>query len=129
MYAVNVAPAEVPPPGVGLKTVTSLLPSETTSVAPISAFSCELFTNVVGRSDPFQRTTDVGTKSEPCTASVNAAPPKDVPPGDKEVRVGCGFGVTAMVTALDASVPGLLTVIESVPIVVRPAAGMVNPSC
>src|SRR5579872_6482997 len=66
---------EVPPPGVGLVTVTVAVPTVAISVARIDAVSFELLTNVVARALPFQLTTDVDTKPVPDTVSVKAAPP------------------------------------------------------
>ena len=55
---VNVCDPDVPPPGVGLKTVTPAVPVAAMSLARIWARSWMLLTNVVVRSVPFQRTTD-----------------------------------------------------------------------
>src|SRR5438876_1305741 len=55
---VNVCAPEVPPPGVGLKTVTDAVPAVAMSLAKICAWSWVLPTRVVVRLLPFQRTTD-----------------------------------------------------------------------
>jgi hypothetical protein len=55
---VNVTEAEVPPPGVALKTVTAAVPVAAMSVAGIAARSCVVLTNVVVRVLPFHRTTE-----------------------------------------------------------------------
>ena len=55
---VNVTEPDVPPPGVGLNTVTAAVPVAAMSLAGIAAWSCVLLTNVVVRLLPFQRTTD-----------------------------------------------------------------------
>jgi hypothetical protein len=56
---------DVPPPGAGLKTVTSAVPAEAMSPAPIDARISVEFTNVVARTDPFHRTVEAGTNPEP----------------------------------------------------------------
>ena len=58
LLIVNVEALEVPPPGVGLKTVTGAVPAVAMSPARIWAWSWMLLTKVVVRSLPFQRTTD-----------------------------------------------------------------------
>jgi hypothetical protein len=50
---VNVLPAEVPPPGEGLDTVTWSVPTETISAAEIDAVTPFVPTNVVVRALPF----------------------------------------------------------------------------
>lgn len=62
---------EVPPPGVGLNTVTAAVPDEAISEALIVAVSCPLLMNCVTRSLPFHLTTLPETKLEPLTVSVN----------------------------------------------------------
>jgi hypothetical protein len=44
---------DVPPPGVGLTTVTLAVPAEAMSAAVVAAVNCVLLTNVVVRLDPF----------------------------------------------------------------------------
>ena len=68
----TVRAAEVPPPGVGVKTVTVAVPATAMSPAEIAALSWEADTSVVGRSEPFQRTTDPYTKPEPLTVRVKS---------------------------------------------------------
>ena len=67
--------SEVPPPGVGLKTVTLEVPALTKSVAGIVALNCVAFINVVARSVPFHRTFDVLLKFMPVTVSGRSALP------------------------------------------------------
>jgi hypothetical protein len=50
---VNDWPAEVPPPGAGLKTVTLITPGATKSMAEMAAVRVLLLTNVVVRLEPF----------------------------------------------------------------------------
>jgi hypothetical protein len=66
---------EVPPPGVGLNTVTLAVPAVAMSEALIEALSWAEETYVVVRFDPFQRTTEPETKFVPFTVRVNAVPP------------------------------------------------------
>ena len=58
---VNVTELDVPPPGVGLKTVTAAVPVAVMSLARIWAWSCVLLTKVVVRSLAFHRTTEEAT--------------------------------------------------------------------
>ena len=57
----NVTELDVPPPGVGLKTVTAAVPVAVMSLARIWAWSCVLLTKVVVRSLAFHRTTEEAT--------------------------------------------------------------------
>jgi hypothetical protein len=49
---------EVPPPGAGVDTLTSAVPTLATSAAAIEATSRPALTTVVGRGDPFHRATE-----------------------------------------------------------------------
>ena len=88
---VNVCALEIPPPGVGLKTVTGAVPAVAMSLARICAWSWVLLTKVVVRVMPFQRTTDVMAKFVPVVVSVKVAPPANALLGAIELRVGTGF--------------------------------------
>ena len=119
LLIVNVLAAEVPPPGVGLNTVTKAVPAVAMSAAVICAWSWVLLTNVVIRFVPFQRITDVMAKFDPVAVSVKAAPPATTLVGLIEVSVGAGFvAVMVNVAALDVPPPGvgLNTVTEAVPV-------------
>jgi hypothetical protein len=94
---VKVRPADTPPPGVGLNTVTVALPALATSAALIAAVSCVGDTYVVVRLVPFQRTAELGTKFVPFTVSVNAPLPADAVVGAMLVVVGTGFGPSKLV--------------------------------
>ena len=72
---VNDSAFEPPPPGAGLKTVTAAVPGFPTSLAGIAAERLVPLTNVVARFEPFQRTTELGTKPAPLTDRVKAASP------------------------------------------------------
>src|SRR5205823_1929975 len=54
----NVCGLDVPPPGAGLKIVTCAVPAAAMPAAAIAAVSCVVEAYVVGRSVPFQRTTE-----------------------------------------------------------------------
>src|SRR2546425_12357775 len=58
LLIVNVEALEVPPPGVGLKTVTGAVPAVAMSLARIWAWSWVLLTKVVVRLLAFHRTID-----------------------------------------------------------------------
>jgi hypothetical protein len=91
LVMVKVCGLEVPPPGVGLNTVTFTEAPAATSLAEIAAVNCVALTNVVVRSDPPQRTLELEMKFEPVTVKVNAGSPALAPVGDMEVRTGTGF--------------------------------------
>src|SRR5438552_2423368 len=93
LLTVNVSAPEVPPPGVGEKTVRDAVPAVAMSPAVIAACNWVLLTNVVVRAAPFQRTTDPLTKFVPFTVSVKAAAPEVAVPGDSEPIVGTGLVV------------------------------------
>jgi hypothetical protein len=82
---------DVPPPGVGVNTVTLAVPAVTRSDAGIAAVNWDGDTYVVGRLMPFQRTTEVGMKFDPLTVSGNAAPPTDADVGAMLVVTGTGL--------------------------------------
>jgi hypothetical protein len=88
---VNVAGDDVPPPGVGEKTVTDTEPGAARSAAVIAACSCEPLTNVVARADPFQRTDEDDTNPDPLTVSVIPDPPAGVLDGESDETDGCGL--------------------------------------
>src|SRR5262249_7669462 len=90
LLTVNVTLLDVPPPGAGLKTVTCAVPATAMSPAGICAVNCVELTKVVGRSAPFQRTTEPLMKFVPVTVKVKAAPPVITAFGFKLVSVGAG---------------------------------------
>src|SRR5688572_4617438 len=102
---VNVALPEVPPPGVGLNTVTVRLPWLAMSLAEMLAVSCVADTKVVVRFEPFQRTVEAATKLVPLTVSVKAGPPAGVVFGASEPTVGTGFDAALMVNVRLPEVP------------------------
>jgi len=72
---------ELPPPGLGLTTVTLAVPALDTIVAGTTAVNSPVFTNVVARGVPFQFTTDPCTNPAPLTVNVNPGPAGDTAAG------------------------------------------------
>ena len=95
LLIVNVFAEDVPPPGVGVKTVTEAVPAAAMSAALIWAVSWPWLTNVVVRLLPFQRTTDEATKFDPAAVRVNAPLPTAAVFGRIELSVGDGFCASA----------------------------------
>ena len=119
LLTVNVTAPEIPPPGVGVNTVTDGVPPTAISAAVICAWSCVALIYVVVRLLPFQRTTDVIAKFVPVAVSVKAAAPAAALVGEIELSVGTGFvAVMVNVATLDVPPPGvgLNTVTEAVPV-------------
>jgi hypothetical protein len=118
---------EVPPPGEGLKTVTAALPALAISVAGIEAVSWLPLAKVVGRLDPFQRTTDDEMKLLPLTVSIKAGPPAVTDEGLMPVMAGTGFEAV-IVNAIEFDAPppgdGLKTVIVALPALAMSLAGI-----
>src|SRR5215831_6019011 len=84
---------ELPPPGLGLTTVTEAVLAVAMSEAGIVAVNCELVTNVVARALPFQFTIDPDTNPVPFTVSVNPVPPGATASGTSGWLInGTGFG-------------------------------------
>ena len=123
---VKVWALEVPPPGVGLKTVTLAVPAVAMSVARIAAVSWVVLTNVVVRSVPFHLTTELEIKFVPLTVRVKAVPPAVADVGLRLVVVGTGLSGTLIVKVWELEVPppgvGLKTVTRAVPAVAMSAA-------
>jgi len=93
---VNVEKLELPP-GAGLKTVTAAVPAAEMSLTEIRALSWLLLKKVVGRSLPFQRTTELATKFWPFTSNwpftfgLRTCSPSGAQLGLREVIAGTGF--------------------------------------
>src|SRR5262245_12201714 len=123
---VKVRALEVPPPGVGLTTVTWGVPTLATSAAVIAAVSWVVLPKVVVLELPFQRTDEFATSPVPLTVSVKAGPPAVAPEGNSAVRAGAGLGAveTVKVRALEVPPPGvgLTTVTWGVPAAATSAA-------
>src|SRR5882762_6702640 len=129
---VNVCGLDVPPPGVGVNTVTEAVPAVAMSAVVICAVSCVLLPNVVARWLPFHCTMDELMKFVPVSVSVKAAPPATTLLGDREVSVGLGFGaVIVNVCGLELPPPGvgLKTVADAVPAVAMSAVVICAVSC
>lgn len=77
---------ETPPPGTN--TVTLAVPAAVKSDAGMAAVNFVAFTNVVGRSAPFQRTIEFAVNPLPFTVSVNAGLPTVALAGSSDVRIG-----------------------------------------
>jgi hypothetical protein len=88
---VKVSPLEVPPPGVGVETVTVAVPLAAMSALVICACSWVLDTKVVGRALPFHCTAEREVKFVPLTASVKLALPAGAELGLIDAAVGTGL--------------------------------------
>jgi hypothetical protein len=108
LFTLNVTEFDVPPPGVGLITVTGGVPVLAMSVARIEAVNCVALTNVVTLATLLKFTVEVETKPDPFTVSENAGPPTIALAGESEVIAGAGF--EAPVTMV-----GSLTVLSAFP--------------
>ncbi len=82
---------EVPPPGPGFETMTRKSPATVRSLAGIEAVSSMLLTKIVIRSNPLNRTTDVGTKFVPFTVKGKPEPAAVAVVGEMLVVVGTGL--------------------------------------
>ncbi len=130
LLMVNVWELLVPPPGVGLNTVTEAVPVVAMSPAGIAARNWPLLTKVVARLLLFQRTTEVLTKLEPFTVSVKSTPPAVVLVGDVLVSVGTGLVTVNVCGAVTPPPgPGLKTVTWGVPPTEMSLAGIVAVNC
>lgn len=77
-------------------TVTEAVPPAAISAAVMRAVNWVLFTKVVVRIEPFQRTVDEDMKFDPLTVSVKVPPPAPALEGEREVRLGTGLLVTGV---------------------------------
>ena len=115
---VNVAPEEVPPPGLGVNTVTVADPDEAMSlagmVAEMAVVRPLLTVCDVDKLVPFHCTTELWSKVMPLTVRVNANPPAVALGGDNDVITGKG-ACTAKLNVEDVTLPGLMTCAVQVP--------------
>lgn len=88
---INVRASVVPPPGVGVMTVTYALPAFWMSLARICAVSSPVVLKSVLRTVPFHSTEELGVKPEPVTVSVKAGWPASMLRGEIEVIDGAGY--------------------------------------
>ena len=79
---VNVSGVDVPPPGVGVNTVTEAVPAVAMSPAGTAAVNCVALPKVVVRAVPFHCTTDVLMKFVPVKVNMKAGPPAVAEVGD-----------------------------------------------
>lgn len=128
LLTVNVTADEVPPPGVGVKTVIDNKAPTARSDAGIAAASCVLLTKVVVRFAPLTSTTEPLTKLLPLTVSVNPGLPAVALAGEILAKDGCGL-LTASDSVPEAEPSGLITSIARVPGEAMSLAGIAAVSC
>jgi hypothetical protein len=121
----NDKPLVVPPPGVGVITVTVAVPAIAMSAAVMAACKLVLETNVVVRAVPFHWTTEEEMKLVPVTVSVNAESPESTVLGLSDVAAGTGLPIVK-VSGLEVPPPGagVVTVTMALPAVAISAAVM-----
>ena len=122
---VKVTEFEFPPTGGGFDTLMTALPGAAMSLAGIVAVSNVALVDVVGRSAPFQRTTEADIKPVPVIVSMSVPLPAVAEPGLMLLMVGTGL-LTEKFTALEVPPPGpgLKTETLAVPPVARSLAGI-----
>ena len=112
--------------------MTAAVPAVAMSFAGICAMSGPPL-SVVGRSFPFQRMTELGTKFVPITAKVKACVPTGAQLGSRELIVGIWLVslLMAKLTMLELPPPGaeLVTITATVPAEAIAAAGMAAVNC
>ena len=117
-----------PPPGDGLNTEIIAFPGDAISRGRTTAVSCESFTKLVTRSEPFQRTMELATKFDPITVRVTGAPPDMIGLGRRLETAGTGLVLNQMVRMHASDVPppgaGLKTVTKALPGAARSDGGM-----
>src|SRR5436190_14016919 len=91
---VNVCPFDVPPPGVGLETVTAKLTPVSRSLAGNTALSCVELMNVVVRAVLLNSTTEAEIKPEPFTVRTRSGPVAVMDAGEIPLIIGAGFPTT-----------------------------------
>ncbi len=91
----NSTEVEAPPPGSGLNTKTTAVPSLSISLPRILAFNCVELTNAVLRGCPPKYTVAPGTKFAPFTCNVNGIAVAVAKDGESEEIIGVGFGAVA----------------------------------
>jgi hypothetical protein len=83
--------SEVPPPGLGVTTVTGKVPALVNCAAGITAVSWVELTKLVASEVPLSSTIDCGVKSVPVTVRVVSGLPASTAVGDIELRLGAGL--------------------------------------
>jgi hypothetical protein len=120
LFTVNVAAADVPPPGDGVSTEICAVPAVTMSEAGTTAVISVALTKVDANDVPPHCTIDPATNPEPLTCSVSAEPPVIALAGVIEVIEGAGLSTInvepadvpppgAAFTAVNTRVPGIAT--------------------
>jgi hypothetical protein len=105
LTTVKLTALDVPPPGVGVKTVIANVPRLAVSAAVIIAVSCVLLTNVVTRLLPANLTTELPAKFEPFTVRVKSPRPAPLLVGLIVLNVGVGL-LTLRLMLPDVPPPG-----------------------
>jgi hypothetical protein len=133
VVTVKVTAFDVPPPGVGLTTLTKSRFAVKISAAVIAAVNVVAFTNVVTRGLPFHCTAELLTKPLPFTVNVNPGEPALIEFGEIEVIPGTGLlaAVIVNVSEFDGPPPGfgLLTKTAGVPTLATSVARIVAITC
>jgi hypothetical protein len=105
LATVKVLELDVPPPGVGLLTVTLTVAAVARSEAEMIAVKRVDETKVVGRDVPPHRTADDGTKPLPSTVIERSAPPAVAVVGLMLTNTGSGL-LTTKLREFDVPPPG-----------------------
>jgi hypothetical protein len=126
---VRFAALEMPPPGVGVETVTMAVPAAAMSAAVIAACKLVLETNVVVRALPFHCTVEEDTKLVPVTVSVNAAPPATAELGLTDSTVGAGLLIVSVNAVLDVPPPGAGVEMVTIAVPAVPMSAAVIAAC
>jgi hypothetical protein len=90
---------EIPPPGLGVTTVTGKVPALVNCVAGITAVNWVELPKVVTSEVPLSCTVDCGVKLVPVTVRIVSGLPASTAVGEIELRLGAGF---TTVTAAEA---------------------------
>ena len=125
---VKVSALDVPPPGVGVETVTAAVPLAAMSAAVMAACKLVLETKVVERVLPFHWTVDVGMKFVPVTVNVKPAPPATAELGFKDATVGVGLPIVK-VSPLEVPPPGVGVKTVTVTLPLAAMSGVVICAC
>ena len=113
----------VPPPGIGLFTVTLRVPLCAKSLAGRVAVSNVELERVVERELPLTKTLELVLKFVPVTVRVTAALPADTVEGERLLAPGIGLLMVKVVTR-DGLPPGFVTVTNGVPATAMALAGI-----
>ena len=124
LLIVNVCEPEVPPPGVGLKTVMLFVPAAEISAAVIVVVNWVELTSVVALVVVPHLITDWELKFVPFTVRVKSASPAVLDVGEMLETVGSGLLMVKVRLGVDVPPPGvgLVTEIVCVPALTKSAA-------